>query len=190
MPNASHSTRASLIRRFFIWWVTLMVAAALLAGYWVLRAPYQEWLSLGRVDTLATSLTVAREQLSKLAQEAAAWQSLKAQHGNQLDLMLPSKIDVPNLLTQLEAVARATGFRLDAVSVAETTTGVKQARASSSGVRPVHITMSVSGGGYTKLKELLGAIHRAWRVVQVESFGIGGGEASYRLDLTAFYYPR
>ncbi len=180
-----------VVQHFFTLWLALIVIVVGVAGYYVLRAPYREWRALARSQRLETQLVKYQAQFVTVQQEVSAWRTLAAQRGNQLDLMLPSTDDLPNLLAQLEAVTSTAGFRLAAVSIGEAaaTTRAVSKVAAPAGVRPLPLSISVTGGSYAKLKELLAAYHRSWRVLTVDSFGVGG-DSSYRLQMTAFYYAR
>lgn len=178
------------MRRFFVWWAVLIVIVIAAGGYFLLRTPYREWRTLAGTAKLEAALVVAEQQFKQLQSEASDWRAIEQSRGNQLDLMLPAATDIPNLLTQLEAVARSARFSIDAVAVAEPAAGARTARASASGLRPLQVTLNISGGSYAQLKDLLDALQHSWRVVQVDSFGVGGGETSFHLELTAFYYPR
>lgn len=192
MPTAKQSAQPwnNILKHFFAWWVvlTLLVIAAI--GYFLLRGPWQEWLSLSRVQSLAAELSVVRKEYTTLEADINAWQTLISQRPGQLDIMMPTSPDVPNLLAQLEAVTRAAGFKLDAIAIAEDSASAARGEQVGDGVRKLNLSLGVSGGSYTKLKALLAGIQKSWRILQVNAFSISGNEGAYRLKLDSYYYPR
>ncbi|MFH1866661.1 MAG: hypothetical protein ABIJ81_01090 [Patescibacteria group bacterium] len=181
--------------KYYQWWILLVVLVILvLPGWWLVRPIYLEWRTMTRAQDLESRLVVERQAVNELQQKINAWEKLKQQTASDLQLILPSTIDIPNLLVQLEAIVEESGYRLRAVSVSEAGAGQSRSKgkilAVTGGIRPVKITLSVEGEGYNNFKELLQNIQLAWRLLDVNSFRYGTNETSFVIELTSFYYPR
>lgn len=178
--------------KYFILWLLLTVAILGAAGFFVLRSPYQAWRSLAHTQALEPQLEGYSTKLEALKNELAAWQQLPLEQRHQVELMLPSSVDLPNLLTQLEAVANQAGFHVQAIAVGDSATPRGQSKALTTepnNLKHVQVTVSLTGGNYTTFKQLIVVLQSAWRLLRLESFGFSSDDDSYRFELTAFYYP-
>ena len=184
----------TLVKNFTSWATLTALVVVILFGWTLIWPKYQEWRSMTRAQDLQGQLRQERVKVDNLKQQVAAWNRIKNQTSSDLQAILPSTIDIPNLLVQLEAVAAQSGFRFLGVSISETGAAVKRRGAGTSvseaGVRPIKITLSLEGRSYNNFKALLENIRSSWRLLEVNSFSFSAGQISYSLDLTSYYYPR
>lgn len=180
--------------KYFNLWLTLVVVIVGVGGFFILRGPYAEWRNLSAVRALQGQLQAYRNSLATLSSEITAWQQLDATSRGQVDIMLPSSSDLPNLLTELEAVAAQAGFQVQALGVGENQVAARGQGAASVSATPgathqVQVTMSLANGSYPSFKRLVSVLRRAWRVLRLDSFSFSSDSDAYRVQLTAFYYP-
>ncbi|HBV32998.1 TPA: hypothetical protein DEB72_00500, partial [Patescibacteria group bacterium] len=157
----------TLVKNFTSWATLTALVVVILFGWTLIWPKYQEWRSMTRAQDLQGQLRQERVKVDNLKQQVAAWNSIKNQTSSDLQAILPSTIDIPNLLVQLEAVAAQSGFRFLGVSISETGAAVKRRGAGTSvseaGVRPIKITLSLEGRSYNNFKALLENIRSSWR---------------------------
>lgn len=191
--------RQSLKRHFFVWAVLLAVVVLVLGGVGFVRPKLFELNENRQAESLRTELEGLSARFTELKGKAAAWQSLKQTRGIDLDLMLPSSADVPNVLAQLEALVISNDLTLQSIAVsgladASLNPSVRRLTPESSeleavGVRPLKITLSVADISYAKVKTFLESLEQAWRIVRVNGLNFTAGEnASATFELTSYYY--
>ena len=118
-----------------------------------------------------------------------------------LSQVLPPVKDLANLIAQMEAITRVSGFTLNSLSITEN--GVDQSAAADASedgtsapepaggtLRSLNINLSLSGGGYDTFKDLLENLERHIRLLDVNSISFSNPDetGSYTLTLTTYYY--
>lgn len=180
------------LQQHFVWWAALLVVAMVGSGWWWLWRPlYHDITPASQLQTLQAQLEQTRSRFAALQSAAQAWQAQPQLKPDDLELMLPSSADIPDLMVQLEAVANHAGVQLQGVAVADraSSAGTKAAGATlPGGVRPLQVTLNISNASYSKLKAFLGAVQTAWRLVAVNGISFGR-EGSLAVDLSSYYLP-
>ncbi len=183
------------LEKYFLWLALGLSILIIILGVWFLWRPvYNEWQGGVDLNKERNELQVARARFEVLKKLFTDWENLKVKPaGRDLPLILPSEAEVPNLLVQLEAIARDTGFKLQGIAVSEasgkgTSRKGESGATTISGARPIKITLSLDGATYPKVKTLLKALDQAWRLIQVDSFTVGR-DSALSLELTAYYFP-
>lgn len=185
----------TLVEYFTIWATLVVLVVVVLPGWLLVWPKFQEWRTMTKAQTLDSRLAEERQNIDSLKQKLNEWSSIKNKAGSDLQAILPSTIDIPDLLVQLEAVAAQSGFRFLGVSISEAAVSARSQTVSTSasdagGVRPVKITFNLEGNSYANFKALLENIRSSWRLLEINSFSFSESQTSYSLDLTSYYYPR
>ncbi|MFH1112207.1 MAG: hypothetical protein V1712_04055 [Patescibacteria group bacterium] len=179
-------------------WLAGLLALIIVGGgvWWLVKPMYLEWRTMTRAQDLQKVLVDIQAQVAALDSKVATWNKIKNQSDTDLHLILPSNIDVPDLLTQMDDLINKHKYVLSTITVSESGTTDKKANAKSTavadtdGVRTVKITLSLAGSGYENFKSLLQALQSAWRLLNVNSFNYAEEVDSYSIELTSYYYPR
>jgi hypothetical protein len=185
----------------FWWWAVGIVVIILGLGGWFLLKPlYTDLRTSTQVDSLKDRIVETQNRLVILKRQAKTWEELQQGEQENINLVLPSVNDLPNLIVQLEALAKQTKFNLQGIAISEKgelnkTTNTRSGSVAStiakglpSGVRTLKITITLEGGDYTRLKEFLQATQSAWRLLDVNSLSFAR-DGSYAVELSAYYYP-
>ena len=180
----------TLVENFTIWASLVVLVLVVVPGWLLVWPKFQEWRAMTKAQTLEGQLVEERQNIDSLKQKVREWDKIKKQAGSDLQAILPSVIDVPDLLVQLEAVAAQSGFRFLGVSISEAGGTARGQSVNTGGVRPVKITFNLEGNSYGNFKSLLENIRSSWRLLEVDSFSFSESQTSYALDLTSYYYPR
>ena len=143
------------------------------------------------------------ELLDQYDAKIVALENLSAQAESQnsrsmelLKQVLPSTSNVPELIAQLEALTKKSGFFMGNLSISESiasptkkaTTGKNQTV--DSNLRSINISLSLTGGEYASFKALLDNIEKNVRLLDINSIsfsvneGVAGG---YLLNLKTYY---
>ncbi len=189
------SWREQVLIKYFIWLAILVVLIIVGGGWWQIKPIYSEWRTMTRAQDLQKSLVEIKAQVAALDNKVSAWNKIKKQPGADLHLILPSNIDIPDLLTQIEDLVNKNKYILNSISISESGTTIKKIEkntsdTAASGVRSVKITLALSGQGYENFKTMLQALQSAWRMLNVNSFNYSESTDSYNIELTSYYYPR
>jgi hypothetical protein len=189
------------LQQYFLWWGLGVAVVILGLGSWFLLKPLYVDLRAGtQVDSLKDHIVEVQNRLIILKKQAKTWEELQQSTQENINLILPNVNDLPNLIVQLEALAKQTKFNLQGIAISEksdtgkavdTRPGSKTstiAKELPGGVRVLKITITLDGGNYTRLKEFLQAAQSAWRLLEVNSISFAR-DGSYAVELSAYYYP-
>jgi hypothetical protein len=189
------------LRQYFLWWGVGAATIILGLGSWFLLEPlYVDFRAGTQVDSLKDHIIETQNRLIALKKQAKVWEELRQSKQENINLILPNVNDLPNLIVQLEALAKQTRFDLQGIAISEKSDTGKavNARLGSKtstiakelpgGVRSLKITITLDGGNYTRLKEFLRAAQTAWRLLDVNSISFAR-DGSYAVELSAYYYP-
>lgn len=189
------------LQQYFLWWGFGTAVVILgLGGWFLLRPLYVDFRAGTQVDSLKDHIIEVQNKLIVLKKQSKTWEELQQNKQENINLILPNFNDLPNLIVQLEALAKQTKFNLQGIAISEksgtdkavnTRLGNKTstiAKELPSGVRSLKITITLDGGNYTRLKEFLQAVQTAWRLLEVNSISFAR-DGSYAVELSAYYYP-
>ena len=176
----------------------VLVIILLIGYFYFIKIDIDDWSSL-RGQTLIdlqNQLRTAQSDLRRLATVQAAYDALAAEQQtnlSRLSQILPTSADLPQLIVQLEGLAKQTGFILRDVSFAST-----QAVAGDLDPRLKAVTVNVSLGGpgdYQNLKKLLTSLEQHIRLLDLLSLGITSNQQlsqtadqGYQLQLRTYYW--
>lgn len=103
---------------------------------------------------------------------------------------LPSKYDFPALVTSLEKILKDQGAQIE--SIGGTDDEVAQGTSSSSTPQPIPVPFQFSvSGDYGKIKNVVAALERSIRPIQIQTFQLNGSEQKMTLTVNAqtYYQP-
>jgi Tfp pilus assembly protein PilO len=192
------SSKSLLVRwqqhlaRNFRWWAVAVAVVVLGVGTWLFILPlYRDIKENNEAVVLEQRLQQAQGRFEALQVKAQAW-SQKSQD-DAISLILPSSTDLPNLLTELEALAIHSKLQIQGISLTPEG-GAANARFGSlgtgitdSGIKQLKVNITVSGGTYQRLREFLRLTKSAWRLVALKSLTFGR-DGNYAVELTSYYY--
>lgn len=186
------------LQQHFLWWGVGVAVVILGLGSWFLLKPLYVDLRAGtQVGSLEDHIIKTQNKLIALKKQAKTWEELQQSTQANVNLILPSVNDLPNLIVQLEALAKQTKFNLQGIAISEksetnktikTPLGIQTSKELPGGVRSLKITITLDGGNYTRLKEFLQAAQSAWRLLEVNSISFAR-DGGYAVELSAYYYP-
>ncbi len=183
--------KSSLVN-YFSWWALVVAAIIIGLGSWLMVYPvYEQWNTMTKAEQLSEELSIYQSQYDNLISKSNDWKKLNRSVGKDLYLILPQDIDLPNLMTEIDAVVKSSIFTLNGIafndgSREQVRTGSKEE--SRAGIKVVRIVINVSGGNYTAFKELVKKIESAWRLLEVRDVSFVTDDA-YTIELASYYYP-
>lgn len=181
------------VERFVWWWAGALGLVVLIVGLVFVTWPkYQELAALPKMADLEQELRADQASFNVLQSQIAAWREMTKQIGKDVLLMLPTSVDAPNLLVELDGLASEAGYQAKAIAIADLAS-VRQSTkvkgiALPSNVKIVKISLGLSHGNYQSFKKLLAKFESAWRILNVDGFSFGRDD-SYTVELTSFYLP-
>lgn len=182
------------LREHFIWWAVLVVVLIIGSGIWWLWRPmYKNITPNSQLDALETKLKSSQTRLDSLRKIADDWLKQPEWQPADLELVLPSTPDIPNLVVQTDTLASHSGLQLQSLSITERATPAAGAKAAvfslPNGVRSMQVSINLTGVTYVKLKAFLQAMQSAWRVVALEDLNFGRAN-TVALKLVTYYLPQ
>lgn len=169
--------------------IVVLVLVAIFFGYDQYQKAAVKWqttqvaqLEVKSLKQEVADLQKLSEELQRAATEVAA-----------VEKALPPGVAMPELLTNLEAIAVKSEMTFNSVTVAgsqrktaaatQNTTG--QQAAQTSGLREISATVSVTGG-YNNLKLYLDSLEHNLRLIDVQSIDMEAA-GTYNIALNAYY---
>jgi Tfp pilus assembly protein PilO len=166
----------------------------LMMGWFLLIAPQRATAKSIATSVEATQLQIAEAKKPVVQPTPAAVEQPEIKTANLYNLAkaMPSTMDTPNLLLELDQVARSAGVTLSTIAP-----GQPDAAASATGFSTVPINLTFSGDFYTltdllyRLRSLVtvrdGELQTSGRLFSVNnvSFGVGGTGTGASSELTA-----
>ncbi|MCX6785792.1 MAG: hypothetical protein NTZ18_02995 [Candidatus Komeilibacteria bacterium] len=206
-------------RQHLISWTIFAIVLAL--GYVVLLQGKISQLNqsgssiLSAKSSALADLDAYSQKLGELDAKIKSFQEKYKQAAVDLNQILPSQAQVPELIAELDALVKQAGFTLNSLDIAEAGKTAKTDEAADNpdaaavapaspappadnnltNVQPVDITMAVTGGDYPAFKVLLDKIEKNIRLLDLVSikFSAGGSAAGpagtgYSLILRTYYF--
>ncbi|MFC1721468.1 type 4a pilus biogenesis protein PilO [Patescibacteria group bacterium] len=157
---------------------------------------YLGYIQYGQVVEAQQDMKKANDQLGSEQQELQNLKELSESlqqmsiEMNSVRQALPNGIAVPELLTNLEAIAVNSEVTFNSISIATEETIVRniteeEAAATPSGVKSLPVSVSVTGD-YLNIKKYIDDLERNMRLLDVESIDISG-EGIVDINMTAYY---
>lgn len=203
--TAAAIKQPSYLLRWFLQYYQLVTVAAcvlfMILGYFLLLSP-----KLTRARTMeAAKLTAEQERQSALElklQYLAALANQRAETSDadvqKISSMLPSGPAVPELLSSLEGIARASQVTMEGVEISlieEVKVKGKNKEKTSAqdslpaGVRAIEATVGVSAAPYANLKTFLTNIEASLRLMDVVALLYNPAAKSYTITVRTYYLP-
>ncbi|MBI4122114.1 MAG: type 4a pilus biogenesis protein PilO [Parcubacteria group bacterium] len=169
---------------------------------------YPQWTKVGagrEFDTASLEQTYQdREKtLNQLKALSGNYEKIDAENISLLSSILPTSKAIPELLAQLEAIARQSGVSLTSVSLAEVDEkgstlkqtleaevgGGKKTVKKDNKIRQMNVQMQVGANRYPVFKQLLEQLQSHTRLIDVESYLFASDQDSQALTLKVYYLP-
>lgn len=202
LPSSPKSTNNQGAKRHSLWPVTLITGLIVIfIGWWFFWRPaWQELQSLPEISSYEDAKKIAQNELADLNKMNEEFSRLNSNDRTRLDIALPQGQDLPNLLTQLEGLVKASNFSITDISFSAdkenkpaTGNGIENPSTNSE-VKILKISLTVEGGDYDELKQFVNNIEQSLRLLQVTSLSFSAKEANatgnvYNLNLRTVYLP-
>ncbi|MEK7139551.1 MAG: type 4a pilus biogenesis protein PilO [Patescibacteria group bacterium] len=173
-------------------WLTVMTAAVIIIllglAYWQLFLPritQQSFLATFSDRKRVEQLNNLNRQRGELQKIVTDWQTISAADRELMGAILPTTMDIPNLLAQVDGLARQSGLVLQSFSVAPPDPKTKD----QSGIRVVAVSLTFGPGGYPQLKGLLDNIETNIRLLDLTSFTFDSVAQTLTMNLQAYFAP-
>lgn len=151
--------------------IFLILFVSALLGYFGALPKLREGSEVKQALTQAQShLAVTREDLQHVRSLIDFYDKLPKDDKNRVLQALPSEVDLPNLLVQIDRIARESGVLLDDFSIKEEGPQIVGFNAENEKTGPdaSRMTMKIAGG-YTATKQFLQSLEVFLRVIDIDS---------------------
>lgn len=172
--------------------LVVMIVIAGAGWWWFLKPAYREYQDVRQRGI--PELMNQKERMEGFVRKAKRidGQLKQINRNDQLKLeeAVPSMFDVPDIVTNMEALATVSGLSMGSVGM---TDGGGGGGAGASNTLPPRVTtagvsMSVSGINYLKFKELLGRLVTNSRIIDVPAISFSTGIDAIQLNITMYAY--
>jgi len=134
-------------------------------------------------------------KINDLESLAAQVESQNSRSMELLRQILPTQANVPELIAQLDALTKKSGFFIGNLGITESMGGFDKKASTSAttqgtNLRLLNITLTLSGGDYASFKVLLDNIEKNVRLLDVNSVSFSTNEGTsggYLLNLKTYY---
>lgn len=204
-------SRANILLNRHIKKATILVfVVVLLAGFYFLLIPRIKnlrELSKSLLPAKMAELEILDIYSNKIDELETLIKSFQNKYSTQikdLEQVLPTKAQLPELIAQLDALFQKSGFSIISLTFAETDLAKGEARNKESSaeseeaggllpeknLRPIELTLDIAGGDYPAFKALLNKIEKHIRLLDIisVSFGSGREEGIYTLNMRTYYF--
>lgn len=182
--------------------ISLVVIVLALAGYfYVVKADIDNWYKLkaqALVD-LKNQIAESQIELINLAKVKKSYDVLAAEQQtnlSRLSQILPTSISLPQLVVQLEGLARQSGFSLNDINFASSQAISITNEPNNDHVKALTVNVALSGpGDYQNLKKLLTNIEQHIRLLDLLSLSLSSQSQTsqangqgYALQFRTYYW--
>lgn len=188
-PVAKLKTPSKMFTDYYGSVFFLLIAVYVAAGFFIIK-PKIEVSKQIEAQTQATQLEIENDKVyfENLSRSVAAAQAISPEALDKVELALPSSVDIPEMLVQLNAAASDSGVELlnvnfEGAANRPPPTGQPTAQ-------PVNITVSLKVPDYSILKKFLLNMESNLRIYDVQSLSFSGKDPmTSTLLLRSYYYP-
>ena len=194
----------SILNKYYWLFAILIFLIIVILGIWFLI-----WPEISKSQKIAKEfLPEKMQEIDLLGKYTAKIKDLETlvsnidnQYGRSLDLLrqvLPAQANVPELIAQVDALTRKSGFEMNSIDITESGAtglvkrgGTKNIQINNTPLRLVNINLSVTGGNYPSFKILLDNIEKNIRLLDLNSVSFSGGTSEavgYSLNLRTYYF--
>lgn len=164
---------------------TIVFAAALAAGYFLLFAPEMRRIrQANRTRALEQERQAKTAYLRDLGSLETNFRQLPPEDVEKILSMIPSEEDIPGILAALEASANVSDIAMSAVNFSK---GEKTgAIAGVGGIEVMTIALSLEHGDYRRFKLFMEALEQNLRLFDVAGVTLNPTTAQYTLTIRAY----
>ncbi len=184
--------QASLMN-YFSWWSLVVVLVVVAVGGWLAVYPlYSNWRTMTKAEQLQTDYNINNQKFSNLKVKIKEWQNLRDSSESDLHVILPHEADLANLMAEIDAVVKASGFKLQGLTFTDSGARDKAKKTTTdttSGLHTVSLFIDVSGGDYVKFKGLVTQIQSAVRLLEIKNVSFSSDD-TYSMELVSYYFPQ
>lgn len=220
MPKSSSDKLNSFwnfLDKYFVCISLVVLISVLALGYFFIFSGY-----LYNIKKLKQDVPQKNEEISQLKNYIEDLESLKKNYGvvsndlvKSLDIMLPEKENIPDLLVWMEALAAGSGLRLLGIDVSREEFDTQKGRVgnkieflpgisfsfkefkdenllASNNLKPqsLNITLKVTSADYYALKDFLMALEKSLRVMDVQGFSYTPTDSEYVINIRSYFLER
>jgi Tfp pilus assembly protein PilO len=178
----------TILKRHFWFILVLVILLPAIGVFFILIAPVEKKEESLREQL--KQLEKAKEnkigQLKTLDESNQLLANLSLTDIEKLKELLPNQKDIEGLLQVLEDKAQENGFILKNVEISE----AKQEKLTIPGVKTLKITANFIGGNYESFKNLLSALERNARLLEIISINFAPGTGNYSLNMESYWLEK
>lgn len=182
--------------------VILIVIFLVIIGYfYVIKSDIDNWYQLktqGLVD-LQNQINQSQVELVNLAKVKKSYDQLAAEQQtnlSRLSQILPNSMGLPQLVVQLEGLAKQSGFSLVDISFSSSQAAPTTDDASNDHIKVLTFNVTLNGpGDYQNLKKLLTNVEQHIRLLDLLSLSLSSGQQTaqassqgYALQFKTYYW--
>jgi len=186
MPTLGSRNRLFDPKRLLPIIVASVAVSYAVAAYFLLIMPKLSLISAARGPQgmeLDARLAAAENRATSVRTAVASFAALSAEKKELVSAMLPMGEDVPDILVQIDAAARAHGMAVSSID-----TLVDPKKVSPAGRKTVSIAVNLSGGLHEQFKGFLADIERSQRLFDVQSVLFTPGSDTYSVVLRGYFF--
>ncbi len=168
--------------------VLLLIAILVGAGYLVIKPKLDNW------KAMKTEAQIVREQAendrqyySGLSRSVSASESIDQTALSKLDVALPRKPLLTDLMVELGHLAKLSGVTMNSISFEAAKNNLAV-----SGLQSVNLSMTLEANGYQSLKNFMKSLERNLRILEITNVSFSSSEKgtlTFTLTAKVFYYP-
>jgi len=141
-----------------------------------------------------TTLNSKLDELKKLQSVKLDYSDLEQSEQDIMNI-LPDKKDIPNVITEIQALVAANNLSIDSmnIGVAEKNNSVPldsndaAAAPDKQSLKELKLTLQMKGGGYFELKKFISDIEKSLKLMNVLSINYSAGGDGYSVVLKTYY---
>ncbi len=183
-----------------------LFVSILLSGivYFVFIKGQYDRVGLGKeldVITLDQQIENKQKQLDDIKKLQASFEAIDDNNIDLVSRILPDQEQVPELLTQLEVIAKQSGVSLISVNVSEVEVAGKQSASerlksqlnesnkasASSGIKSISIQVDVSAFNYLSFRQFIDSLQSHARIMDIQRFNFSTENQFHSLTLHTYY---
>ena len=184
MEKSLNQQIAELINYYFRWVVIVSMVIILLVGYFFVIRP--EISVAGQEEAyqeIESEYLALKRFLAQLNELSGIYQGISAKDISKVDSLLPERIDIEELMRQMEVIVLQNGLFLSTLQIDEGSDH-------SEGIGSVNISMNIVGTDYSSFKNLLYTIESNLRLLDISELNFSPGSKSTTLSLVAYYQKK
>ncbi len=187
--------KSSAFKEFFVHYSKIITPAVViiilcLGGLFILMPKYDEVRVSGvlNLENKREELQNKLQYFDQLKELQSNFSKLSSRDIQNLNLSLPDDSDNAGIFVQLENIAEVSGFDLLSVDISPSQDVRAVSQKLADDVAKLNISMTVSGGNYNNLKNLLEELELNFRLFDINSINFSSGSNLYTLNLSTYYF--